>query len=1532
MDGVISGNGGLTKTGAGNLTLSAMNTYTGATLIGAGTLTVSGGLSDSAAVTINSGASYIVNADDRIASITGAGNVTLNFILTLGDATNTSFSGVISGVGGLTKVGTGELTLLGANTYTGSTNINVGSLTITGSLSDSTAVTVASGATYNVNASDTVGSIAGSGAITTSNSGAKVLTVGGDGTSTTFSGVLSDGSGLLALTKIGVGSLTLSGTNTYSGVTLLNVGTLIIANDSGLGSTVGGTTVASGAILDLYNVAVGDETITLGGGTLKDVTSSLSGNIVLTANSTLSAANAGDTLTLLGAISGDGYGITKTGAGTVVLSNNNTYTGTTTITAGTFTVSGTLSDSTAVTVASGATYSLGHNDTIASIAGTGAIALNSFTLTVGDANDTSLAGVISGSLGRLVKQGAGTLTLSGTNTYTGGTTINAGAVAVTSTGSLGGTTGNLTMTGTSTLDLQTGLSVGNLVMASGNSITNSTGTSSLFVSATSTLANSITTTGIQTYTGAVTLLANTSLTTTNAAIGFTSTLDSNNVAAYALTTSTGTSSTTFGDAVGATHALASLSTSGNASIGGNVTTVGTQNFGGNITLTGTDITLNTTNSDVTITGNVLSSSVGSGQTYLTSSTWTTTQDGSNPFTLLNIALGQNWTFQGDYLVGNMDGGGLNTILSYGSYTDGVLIRTQGRSDSLYLKGNNYGAIDIFGHGDNGTNGAYVTVKVNYVNSGTSGTLSVFGNNVLKATQMVAGTLNPSDQTLYVGRAVHNSNEGLNATIKNISISTGGSSGSALTINSGNGAAVISGGTSDLVTLTVNSNSASSRVLDAIAGATNLVKLGTGTLTLTGTNTYTGITTITAGTLALSGSGSIGTSSGLLNAATFDISATTSGATITTLSGTGSVVLGTKTLTLSAANDTFAGVISGTGGLVLSSGTQTLTGTNTYTGGTTVNGGTLSFGSDGVLADTGAVNVSGGTLAIGAYNDTVGAVTLSSGSITGTTGVLTGASYDVTNATGTTTIGAILGGSSGLTKTGAGSLVMSGMNQYTGGTSVNGGALSLAADDVMTNSGAILINGATFDIKSHSDTVGLVTVSSGAVIGTAGILRFGGFVVNNNAGQVIVSANLAGSGALTKTGAGTLTLSGSNSYSGSTSIESGATLLLANNSALSGNQLVSNKGILMLDKGIELTALTVNGDVALASDVNTSGEQLYNNQLIIGAGDNSNPLTITSKNSTIRFNSSVIALDNTYAIKRSLTVNANNGNVTINGRFGEESMAFSAYSALINGGVKNLYNLKINAATINLNADITTLETQTYNGAVIIGNNGANGTIRTLLSVDPKIEFMSTIDDDVANTHTLILRAVSLSEGQKPMIILRGAVGSSRPLLNFSAITGMQLTNSLLGDTDKEPIRLVGELIMEGSVTTLKDQTFISNAMQIDGTSSDTKTITFTSKSGKIAFVLGKDFDSGITGGVGTKIILKYSGSGSMSNESQRALKASGLAVVLPVFDYQDAALNSRVINDAWIDQSSNIESDVTVGAPLGNDCQPEKDCLNNMSL
>jgi len=117
------------------------------------------------------------------------------------------------------------------------------------------------------------------------------------------------------------------------------------------------------------------------------------------------------------------------------------------------------------------------------------------------------------------------------------------------------------------------------------------------------------------------------------------------------------------------------------------------------------------------------------------------------------------------------------------------------------------------------------------------------------------------------------------------------------------------------------------------------------VTFTGANTYTGATTISGGALALSGNGSIANSSDVIDNNTFDISATNNGASIVSLGGTGGVNLGTQTLTLTHANDTFAGVIGGSGGLVLTAGQQILSGGNTYTGLTDVQGGTLLIGGD-----------------------------------------------------------------------------------------------------------------------------------------------------------------------------------------------------------------------------------------------------------------------------------------------------------------------------------------------------------------------------------------------------------------------------------------------------------------------------------------------------------------------------------------------------------------------------------------------------------
>ncbi|NKX16520.1 hypothetical protein HGG75_15185 [Ochrobactrum pseudogrignonense] len=123
----------------------------------------------------------------------------------------------------------------------------------------------------------------------------------------------------------------------------------------------------------------------------------------------------------------------------------------------------------------------------------------------------------------------------------------------------------------------------------------------------------------------------------------------------------------------------------------------------------------------------------------------------------------------------------------------------------------------------------------------------------------------------------------------------------------------------------------------ITGTGYLIKNGTGTLTLTGMNTYSGTTTIRGGTLALSGQGRINASSAVVVNGILDVSAAAS-AQINNLSGTGTVVLGGRSLLISNAASTFSGNISGTGGINISSGTQVLSGQNSFTGGAGISAG------------------------------------------------------------------------------------------------------------------------------------------------------------------------------------------------------------------------------------------------------------------------------------------------------------------------------------------------------------------------------------------------------------------------------------------------------------------------------------------------------------------------------------------------------------------------------------------------------------------
>jgi autotransporter-associated beta strand protein len=168
--GAQIGNGALTKAGAGVLELTAANTYTGATTVNGGTLqagAAAGGqaFGNLSAVTLANATGVTLNLNNfsqTIGSLAGGGGtggeVTLGTatLTTGGDNTNTTFAGVISGTGGLIKVGTGAQTLSGSNTFGGATTVNGGTLVVgeagtTGALGATSDVIVNSGGTLLLN-------------------------------------------------------------------------------------------------------------------------------------------------------------------------------------------------------------------------------------------------------------------------------------------------------------------------------------------------------------------------------------------------------------------------------------------------------------------------------------------------------------------------------------------------------------------------------------------------------------------------------------------------------------------------------------------------------------------------------------------------------------------------------------------------------------------------------------------------------------------------------------------------------------------------------------------------------------------------------------------------------------------------------------------------------------------------------------------------------------------------------------------------------------------------------------------------------------------------------------------------------------------------------------------------------------------------------------------------------------------------------------------------------------------------------------
>ncbi|WP_228350880.1 MULTISPECIES: beta strand repeat-containing protein [Limnobaculum] len=406
--GIVSGSGTLEKNSAATtLILTGDNTFTGSTLISGGTLQIGSGGSSG--------------------SITG--NIVNNDALSFNRSDDITYAGVLSGTGSLTKLGGGSLTLSAADSSQGNVAVNAGSLIFSQSGDfNAASLTTASGATTTLNDNSTLNI---SGVFTQSSGSTLNVTLGVNEPVITANTAVLDGTlnveGIdSAITPTSASALANSTTtmiHTTGGITgnfsTINVGSATSEYDY---LTISGFKSSDG--LD-YDIGYGLTWLAgpaLGNGTFTLTNSDDIFNVDVVLADQSGPFTSG----------WDGNSLTKEGDGTLLLSAVNTYTGATLLRGGTLQtgIENAFATSSRVSIANGATLDLNDFDQQANnLFGAGQIDLGSATLTANITIGSIFEGNIIGT-GSLIKTGSNNFSLSGVNSYTGGTVIENGILAL----------------------------------------------------------------------------------------------------------------------------------------------------------------------------------------------------------------------------------------------------------------------------------------------------------------------------------------------------------------------------------------------------------------------------------------------------------------------------------------------------------------------------------------------------------------------------------------------------------------------------------------------------------------------------------------------------------------------------------------------------------------------------------------------------------------------------------------------------------------------------------------------------------------------------------------------------------------------------------------------------------------------------------------------------------------------------------------------------------------------------------------------